>query len=105
MRAHLVLLAVVFSVAPALAQTGVWMDGRGNFSSRIDGRGVPPQTPRYSDEVQVRRYLPPRGDGFTFQDSFGNGMSIRNNYRPACREVVYPNAAGGITREFSCDQP
>lgn len=105
MRAHLIVLSIALSVVPAMAQTGVWMDGRGNFSSRIDGRGVPPPAPRYSDEVQVRRYLPPRGDGFVFQDQFGNGMAIRNNYRPACREVVYPNAAGGITREFSCDRP
>ena len=64
MRIGLAVLAIALSTMAASAQTGVWMDGRGNFSSRIDGRGVPPSAPSYPDGVQTRRYLPPRGGRF-----------------------------------------
>lgn len=103
MRKALVMAILVVAAAPAAAQTGVYMDRNGNFSSRIDGNGISPPQPSAPGYGYERRYLPPRGNGFTFQDSFGNGMSIQNNVRPACREVVYRNPAGGWTRELSCD--
>lgn len=103
LRAAIVVASVSLGI-PALAQTGVYMDRQGNFSSQIGGNGISPPAPSGGyGEVYQRRYIPPGGDGFTYQDRSGNGISIRNNVRPACREVVYRNSAGGITRELSCD--